>query len=219
MWTQGEGAAGAAHKRPRGSEEEKWSTTGSSMSRTYRMLHNLDTRVRAQEGQLSAFFLAEGETVLLPALLAANKHYEDLKPSKGQPHQLGPRRTTLAGAVMLALAKADLSKCSKTELELIEFYNAIAEKAHTPAIHEQQEIMKVLVAKYTTAQMMEPEVRNCQFFKTKQSPRYLFAIEFQPHSPLRHCYEFIRVGLLCANAIPTDGSPPKGPLIREIPFH
>ena len=120
MWTTGEAAAGAALKRPRGSDkEEKWSTTGSSMSRTYRMLHNLDTRVRAQEGQLSAFFLAEGETVLLPALLAANKHYEDLKPSKGQPHQLGPRRTTLAGAVMLALAKADLFKCSKPELELI----------------------------------------------------------------------------------------------------
>ena len=68
---------------------------------------------------------------------------------------------------------------------------------------------------------MEPEVSACLFFKCKKEKdgkvRYFFAIELAQGSNLIKCIPFIKMCLMSAAAKPTDGPPPRGPLIRDIP--
>ena len=190
---------------------------------THKLLWSLDNRVRQLEGQIPSYFLSEGDTLLLPALENANKGWEG-KLKKGEKHPDGPRRTTLAAGVLNALAKADLSQASVESKEEIKFYDELAAMTKTPTVAEQQEILKKLLASYTSAQKLEPEVTVCSFFTTKKpdasgKKRYFFALEFSPLSPLRHTVEYVRICLKAAGAVQNDGPPPMGPLIREIPRH
>jgi len=197
-------------KRSRG--EGKGDEAGS----VNKVLHNLDARVRNQEGKTATYFVSD-QSPLAQALVKANEHYDAKKPAKGQPHELGPRRTTLAGAFLLALSQADLGAIGQEEKNMIGFFDTVAEKVGGPKIQDQQQLVISLVATYNTPKLLEPEIQTCMFFKTKKTNKYVFAIEFQPHSPLRHCYEFVRIGLMGAGATLADGSPPRGPLIRDIP--
>ena len=196
-------------KRVRRDEDDKEEGTAG------KMLHNLDMRLRNIEGKVPTYFLT-GENIFSKALLNANKIYDDQKPARGQPHQLGPRRTTLAGSFLLTLSTANLKEAQAKERELIKFFDTIAQAVGNPTIEAQQTLLASLVAHYTTPKLLEPEIASCQFFKTKRAEKFIFMLEFQPHSPLRHCYEFVRVGLSTAGATLADGPPPRGPIIRDI---
>ena len=194
--------------------------TGETDKAVHKMLWSLDTRLRIQEGRLPCYFLAEKDEVLVPAMIEGNRIYDDSKPDKGKPHSMGPRRTTLAAAFLNRIASADLTQAGLTGSDLlVTFFNRTAALTKTITVEEQQVLLKHLLESYTTPQMLETEVRACMFFKTKKNPKYLFSIEFNDHSPLKHCYDYIRICLKGAGAEPTDGSPPMGPLIRDIPRH
>ena len=117
----------------------------------------------------------------------------------------------------MILSQADLTASGPSEQALIAFYDKIAEQAGQPKVEVQKQMLVDMMAHFNTPQLLEPEIASCMYFKTKKSEKYIFSIEFQPHSPLRHCYEFVRVGLLGSGATLTDGPPPRGPLIRGIP--
>ena len=209
MWVNG-ASAPAAKKVKRGDREDD---NGGSQNK---MLHNLDTRLRSMEGRTATYFLTP-TSPFVSALQTANEAYDSKKPAKGQPHEFGPRRTTLAGAFLVCLSQVDLTACSSSEQELVKFFNQVAAATGQPTVEKQKELLANLVAHYTTPKLLEPEISVCQFFKTRKQDKFIFAIEFQPHSPLRHCYELVRVGLISSGATLADGSPPRGPLIREIP--
>ena len=151
----------------------------------------------------------------------ANKQYES-RLKNGVAHPDGPRRTTLAAGFLNAIVQAKLDAAEPAIVQQIKFYDEIAGLTKSPTIAEQQVILTKLLASYTTAKKMEPEISLCQFFPTKKpgtggKKRYYMAIEFSPSSPLRHVVEFVRVCLQAAGAIPIDGPPPMGPIIRDIP--
>ena len=190
---------------------------------THKMLWSLDSRMRHMEGQVPSYFLTEGDKLLIPALEQANKNY-DSKLKKGTPHPDGPRRTTLAAAALNAIAEADIDAAEGEAKEQIEFFDKLAAMTKSPTIKEQQWVLKTCLQSYTTAQKMETEILTCQFFATKKQTtegkkRYFFALEFSPTSPLRHTVEFARVVFQAIGAKPTDGPPPLGPIIRDIPRH
>ena len=132
------------------------------------LLWQLDSRLRTQEGFAPAYSLGEDETMLVPALEAANGRY-DAKFEKGKAHPDGPRRTTLAAATLNTLAAAKLQAADPKIAAEITKYNLLAAMTKTPTIAEQQEILKSCLKSYTTAQLMEPEVLECKFFKAKKA--------------------------------------------------
>ena len=207
MWVNGEGG-GTRRKTSEKSERSDGSAC--------KMLHNLDSRMRALEGKTPTYFLPAGN-VFVEKLIEGNKYYDDKKPPKGQAHSLGPRRTTLAGMFLCQLAKADIGSSKPSEQDMIKFFDTVAQATGNPTIAKQHELLQSLVAHYSTPKLLEPEIAQCLFFKTKKQEQYIFSIEFQPHSPLKHCYELVRIGLSAAGATMADGPPPRGPTIREIP--
>lgn len=209
MW----GSIGTGGKRHRGDDGEAGDKEGSIC----RLLHQFDARIRAQEGLAATYFLAEGDQVIVPAMVEGNTYYENNKPEKGQPHMFGPRRTTLAAAFLRKLIQIDLTKSGQKETELIQFFDQIAGITKNPTVVQQLELLKVLVAKFNTPKLLEGEISLCQFFKTKKSPKYVFSIVFQQGSPFQHTYDLVRVGLMGAGATLADGPPPPGPGIRAIP--
>ena len=125
------------------------------------MLHNLDTRLRAQEGKVSTYFFEQNNPFAVE-LEKANTFYDSKKPAKGQPHELGPRRTTLAGAFLLALSKCDLTLPSMKPA--IDFFNKIATTLQNPTIEQQKAILVELMAAYSSPKNMEMEISQCLFF-------------------------------------------------------
>ena len=186
------------------------------------MLWNLDFRTRTLEGKVPSYFLAESDTVIVPALQAAAKVYDD-QAQKGVAHPLGPKRTTLAAGFLNRIVTADLAQVQGDALKHMQDQDKICELTKTIKIAEQQTLMQHLLQSYTTAKHMEQEIAHCQFFKCKKptkgetTARYFFSIEIQSHSPLVRCYPYIRLALMGAGAIYADGPPPLGPLIRDIP--
>ena len=45
----------------------------------HQMLHSLDGRLRAQEGLLATYFLAENDSILVPAMIQGNAYYDGKK--------------------------------------------------------------------------------------------------------------------------------------------
>ena len=181
------------------------------------MLHNLDARMRAQEGKVATYFLPDSDPAIVLPMIAANKAYDDKKPERGKPHEFGPRRTTLAGGCLLAISKVDLKALGAVEQQYMVWFDQIATQTGTPSVAAQLGLLKELLKTLDTAQKLEPEIAVCQFFKTKKASKYIFAIEFQPYSPFRHTYDLIRLVLSAAGGVAADGSPPRGPQIRDIP--
>ena len=167
-------------KRQRGGEDGEGGWAGN------KMLHSLDARMRTQEGMLATYFLAEGDMVLVPAMVEGNKYYDDARPDKGQPHVYGPRRTSLGKAFLNKLSTIDITKSEGKEAEAIQFFDSIAAATNGPTVGQQLGLLKTLNAKLNTPQLLEGEICACMFFKTKKSPRYIFSIQFQPGSPYKH---------------------------------
>ena len=117
----------------------------------------------------------------------------------------------------MALTQADLSILDEDGKKMVAFFDTIAVKVGNPKVEQQKQLMAQLVTQYSSPKLLEPEIQTCLFFKTKKAGKFVFAIEFQPHSPLRYCYEFVRIGLHGSGATMADGSPPRGPLFRDIP--
>ena len=187
----------------------------------HKMIWSLDARTRNLEGMIPSFFLSEDDKFIVPSLLEANKVY-DTALIKGKPHPHGPRRTSLAAAFLNTIAKADLSKATPATTTMIATLDKALTLCKSPTIAEQQTILKGLLETFTSAQIMEPEVNHCSFFGTKKpgedgKKRYYFSIAFSPQSMLRHIVEFVRVSMSAAGAKQTDGPPPLGPIIRDIP--
>ena len=205
-----------AHKKHKGRESK------GGESAVNKMLWNLDFRTRTLEGKVPSYFLAESDVIVVPALLAAAKVYDDLS-QKGVAHPMGPKRTTLAAGFLNRIATADLTQVEGEALKYVQEQDKIAELTRTIKVAEQQALLQHLLKSYVTAKHMEPEIAHCQFFKCKKpskgdtSARYFFSIELQGHSPLVHCYPFIRVAMIGAGAVYADGPPPLGPQIRDIP--
>ena len=187
----------------------------------HKMLWSLDSRIRTQEGKVPSFFLLGTDPVLVPALIQGNATYDSLH-TKGVAHPLGPRRTTLAAAFLRRIAEADLSQTSEASARFLKEADQIAAFTKTITILEQQKLLIHLLTTYTSANLLETEIAACLFFKCKKpnkekNERYFFSIEIQPSSPMIHIYPFIRLAMIGAAAIPADGPPPLGPLIRDIP--
>ena len=89
------------------------------------LLWQLDSRLRTQEGFAPAYSMGEDETMLVPALEAANGRY-DAKFEKGKAHPDGPRRTTLAAATLNTLAAAKLQAADPKIAAEITKYNLLA---------------------------------------------------------------------------------------------
>ena len=216
-------ASAAATERSQGGPQQKRHKSMGSDEAVNKVLWQLDSRVRTLEGKAPSWFLAADDPVVVPAMINANKTYDD-RHTKGVAHPMGPRRTTLAAGFLSRIAMADL-KLPDQKAEVTHFINqtnTLAAMSKTMTIEEQQVFLKHLLSSYTTPQLMEPEIASLLFFKCKKQDaekkdRYFFQIELQPSSPLIHCYPFIRLAMIGANAIPADGPPPAGPLIRDIP--
>ena len=84
-----------------------------------KMLWNLDFRTRTLEGKVPSYFLAEDDQVIVPAMLAAAKLYDD-QAQKGVAHPLGPKRTTLAAGFLNRIALADLSQVAGDALKFMQ---------------------------------------------------------------------------------------------------
>ena len=210
-------AAGADHKKRKGA-----GGGGDTESAVNRLLWSLDTRLRHLEGKTPSYFIDADEQFVVPALIQANKLYDD-KHVKGSAHPLGPRRTSLAAGFLMQIAKAQLDKAEGAALVYMNEWNKIAGMTSGMDMKEQQALLTYLLSTYTSAQHLEPEIAACLFFKCKKpdkttkKERQFFAIEIQPHSPLINVYPYIRMALASAGATAADGPPPSGPLIRGVP--
>ena len=188
----------------------------------HKILWSLDTRLRHLEGKLPSYFLCATDPVVVPAMQAANKIYDD-KHVKGAAHPLGPRRTTLAAGFFQRVAECDLTKVEGEALAFSKECDVIAGMAKTITIAEQKALLLKLLAGYTSPQHLETEIAACLFFKCKnkgkesKEDRFFFAIEVQQQSFLVHVFPLIRLVLKGAKATLADGPPPPGPLIRDIP--
>lgn len=122
----------------------------------------------------------------------------------------------------MQIAKAQLDKAEGTALAYMEECDKVAEMKKGMDIKDQQALLVYPLSTYTTAQLLEPEIAACLFFKCKKpdkdskKERHFFALEPQPHSPLGNVYPFIRMAQVFANAKAADGPPPAGPLIRGV---
>ena len=187
-----------------------------------KLLSQLDYRVRVIEGRLPTYFLPHDEIVILPALQAANKIWDDKKPAKGQPHPLGARRCSYAAAFMNCIVLCDISKAEGAALASIEAHDGLAKILGQSTISQQKASLQFLLMTYTTHEKMSSEVSACVFMKCKKPDeqgkhRHIFALEVDPMSGLRYCVDFMRIALENQGAIRADGPPPPGPLVRALP--
>jgi hypothetical protein len=195
---------------------------GGGESAVNKMLWSLDNRLRHIEGKIPSFFLAASDNVVVPAMIAANKAYDELA-VKGAAHPHGARRTSLAAGFLNRVSEADVTKVDGEAATFATHCDQIAQMTKTLSLAEQQTLLIHLLKSFDTAQKMESEVAACMFFKCKKQSkdtkedRYFFALELQPSSYLVHCHPLIRLVLMGAKAKLADGPPPQGPLIRNIP--
>lgn len=212
-----EAAAGSRHEKRKGAGGG--GTEGESA--VNKLLWSLDTRLRHLEGKTPSCFLDSDDKIIVPALIQADKKYDD-KHIKGSAHPMGPRRTSLAAGFLTQISKAQLDKAEGAALTYMEKCDKVAEMKKGMDMKEQQALLVYLLSTYTTAQHLEPETAACFFFKckkpnkTSKKERHFFALRLQPHSPLVNVYPFIRMALVFANATSADGPPPASPLVRGV---
>ena len=65
-----------------------------------KLLWSLDTRLRHLDGETPSYFLDSDNKFIVPALIQANKIYDD-KRIKGSAHPMVPRRTSLAAGFLM----------------------------------------------------------------------------------------------------------------------
>ena len=112
----GEAGVGGAKKLKRGAEDRTDPKGGSSTGGVHaRLMHQMDYRIRIMEGHIPTFFLAQNDTVLLPAMQAGEKVYTKKTPEKGQPHPLGAKRLQLGATLLNCVASMDIKKYEGVE--------------------------------------------------------------------------------------------------------
>ena len=183
-----------------------------SQTNIYKMLWSLDTRLRHTEGMIPAYLIPEEDTSIVPSMIAGNKTYDD-RMKKKTAHPDGPRRTSLAAALLNCIAHLDPKAFTEEQVKSVNFYDEAAKISKSPSMIEQKKLLEAVLASYTTAQKMETEISVCVFFLCKKAgadgkKRYLLSLQFSPMTPLRHCVEYVRICIEGTGAIPADGPPP-----------
>jgi len=200
---------GESSKKPR---VEKGDTSEKKMTKGMELL---DYRLRKLEAEVPTWFLPETEGVLVPALKTAHAAY-DSKLVKGQAHQDGPRRTTLAGQLLKTLSSCDLAKGTQEQQLQITRMNEMLVLVKQPTLQEQQAFLNKFLATYVTAASFEPFIVSCEAFKAKKNPRYVVQLLVNRHTPLAHVSEFVEFAMRALGAEPQHGPPPRGELFRHL---
>jgi len=119
---------------------------------------------------MSSFLLVASDAVIVPAVVAANKVYDDVA-VKGAVHPHGARRTSLAAGFRNRVSEVDLSKADGEAATCATHCGQIAQVTKTITLAEQKVLLVHVLKSFDTAQKVEPDIAAFLFFKCKKQSK------------------------------------------------
>ena len=147
----------------------------------------------------------------------ANTHYNERSTGKGKAHPDGHRKTTLAGALLVAVGEANLMGAGPEAVLMMQKYDQMTRiTGGRRTLAEQQAALKLLPGFLDTPEKLESAITICDWRETKKADKFILKIAIAPAHPLHELMDVIHTTLMILSTSRKDGTPPREPLVRQI---